>query len=108
MGYRLIGTAGTVRSLAERGIHIDSVRKIHEGRPNVLDLLTNGEIDLIINSPSGKGARTDEGFIRASAVSHGVPCVTTLSAGRAVVGALERLRQDDLDVFALQDLLKGE
>ncbi len=55
------------------------MRKIHEGRPNVLDYLANGSIDLIVNTPSGKGARTDEGRIRASAVSHGVPCITTLA-----------------------------
>ena len=83
------------------------MRKIHEGRPNLLDHLANGEIALIVNTPSGKGARTDEGRIRASAVSHGVPCITTINAAKAAVSALERLRQGQLDVFALQDLLKS-
>ncbi|MFO0959236.1 MAG: carbamoyl-phosphate synthase large subunit [Isosphaeraceae bacterium] len=106
MGYRLLGTDGTSRTLADHGIPIEPVRKIHEGRPNLLDLLANGQIDLIINTPSGKGARTDEGRIRASAVSHGVPCITTLNAARAAVAALHRLRQGELDVYALQDLLK--
>ena len=81
------------------------VRKIHEGRPNVLDHLANGALALIINTPSGRGARTDEGRIRAAAVSHGVPCITTLAGARAAVAAVERLRQGTLDVYALQDLL---
>ena len=77
-----------------------------KGRPNLLDHLANGDIALIVNTPSGKGARTDEGRIRAAAVSHGVPCITTVAGARAAVAALERLRTGDLNVYALQDLLK--
>ncbi len=105
MGFRLLCTGGTAQSLGECGIAVEIARKIHEGRPNVLDHLTNGEIDLIINTPSGKGARTDEGRIRASAVSRGVPCITTVAGARAAVVAIERLRGGKLDVLALQDLL---
>jgi carbamoyl-phosphate synthase large subunit len=105
MGYKLMATDGTARSLSENGIEVEVLRKIHEGRPNCLDLLANDEISLIINTPSGKGARTDEGRIRAAAVSHGVPCITTLSAARAAVAALERLNQSELEVHALQDVL---
>lgn len=83
-----------------------TVRKIHEGRPNLLDHLANGVIALIVNTPSGKGAGTDEGRIRALAVSHGVPCITTVAGARAAVTALERLREGKLNVYALQDLLK--
>ena len=79
MGFRLLCTGGTAQTMKEHGINVEVVRKIHEGRPNVLDYLANGTIDLIVNTPSGKGARTDEGRIRASAVSHGVPCITTLA-----------------------------
>jgi len=105
MGFDLMGTAGTAAALAGHGIAVEPVRKIAEGRPNLLDHLANGRIALIVNTPSGKGARTDEGRIRASAVSHGVPCITTIAGARAAVAALERLRQGPLDVFALQDLL---
>ncbi|WP_435015841.1 carbamoyl-phosphate synthase large subunit [Tundrisphaera sp. TA3] len=105
MGYDLMCTAGTAAVLAEHGIAVAPVRKIAEGRPNLLDHLANGEIALVVNTPSGKGARTDEGRIRSSAVSHGVPCITTLAGARAAVAALERLRQGPLDVYALQDLL---
>jgi carbamoyl-phosphate synthase large subunit len=107
MGYKLMGTSGTAETLQQNGIAVRPVRKIHEGRPHLLDHLANGEIALIINTPSGKGARTDEGRIRASAVSHGIPCITTINAAKAAAAALERLRKGDLEVFALQDLLQS-
>ena len=107
MGYSLMCTSGTAGALAEHGIAVATVRKIQEGRPNLLDHLANGEIALIVNTPSGKGARTDEGRIRAAAVGHGVPCITTIAGAKAAVAALERLRQGDLEVYALQDLLRG-
>ncbi len=107
LGYNLTCTSGTTAALAEHGIHVKPVRKIHEGRPNLLDHLANGAIALIINTPSGRGARTDEGRIRAAAVSHGVPCITTIAGARAAVAALERLRNGNpLEVYALQDLLR--
>jgi carbamoyl-phosphate synthase large subunit len=107
LGFRLIGTSGTVSTLHQHGIEVTTIRKIREGRPNLLDHLANGTIDLIVNTPSGKGARTDEGRIRASAVSHGVPCITTIAGARAAVAAMERLRKGSLNVYALQDLLKA-
>jgi carbamoyl-phosphate synthase large subunit len=107
MGFRLIGTSGTVGTLLQHGIDITTIRKIREGRPNLLDHLANGTIHLIVNTPSGKGARTDEGRIRASAVSHGVPCITTIAGARAAVAAMERLREGKLNVYALQDLLSN-
>ncbi len=106
MGFRLLGTGGTAQALREQGIDVEVLRKIHEGRPNVLDYLANGSIALIVNTPSGKGARTDEGRIRAGAVSHGVPCITTIAGARAAVAAMERMRAGTLEVYALQDLLK--
>nr|WP_237170480.1 carbamoyl-phosphate synthase large subunit [Paludisphaera borealis] len=106
MGFKLVCTGGTGAALAEQGIEVETVRKIQEGRPNLLDYLANGTIDLVVNTPSGKGARTDEGRIRASAVSHGVPCITTLAGARAAVAAIDRLRNGKIEVYALQDLLK--
>jgi carbamoyl-phosphate synthase large subunit len=106
LGYSLLCTSGTAGALRDERINVSEVRKIREGRPNILDHLANGEIALVVNTPSGKGARTDEGRIRASAVSHGVPCITTVAGARAAVSALERLREGPLNVYALQDLLK--
>jgi len=108
MGFRLLGTIGTAQTISEHGIAVEVVRKIHEGRPNLLDYLANGTINLIVNTPSGKGARTDEGRIRASAVSHGVPCFTTVAGARAAIAAMERLRAGKLEVYALQDLLRSK
>jgi carbamoyl-phosphate synthase large subunit len=103
LGFNLIATEGTARVLRESGIPVREVRKLQEGHPNLLDHLINGEVQLIINTPSGKGARTDEGRIRASAVSHGVPCITTIPASDAVVLAMEALRHEEMTVQALQD-----
>ena len=61
MGFQLIGTGGTAGALVQHGIEVAAIRKIREGRPNLLDHLANGTIDLIVNTPSGKGARTDAG-----------------------------------------------
>ena len=104
LGFRLLGTSGTARVLQAAGVEIDTVRKLQEGRPNLLDYLANGEIQLIFNTPSGKGARTDEGRIRSAAVAQGVPCVTTVSGCLAVVLALEALAENPSPrVRALQD-----
>jgi hypothetical protein len=70
----------------------ERVKKIAEGHPNLLDYMIDGEVQLVINTPSGKGARTDEGRIRAAAVQHGVPCITTIQAAEAAVKAMEALR----------------
>ena len=69
LGFRLVANIGTARVLREAGVNIESIRKLQEGRPNLLDFLANGEIQLIFNIPSGKGARTDEGKIRSAAVT---------------------------------------
>ncbi|HVX10781.1 MAG TPA: carbamoyl-phosphate synthase large subunit [Pirellulales bacterium] len=108
LGFQLIATGGTAKLLAEAGIAVRQVKKLQEGHPNLLDLLIDGEIQLIINTPSGKGARTDEGRIRAAAVSHGVPCITTIQAADAAVRAMEALRLEDMTVQAMQDRLTGE
>ncbi|HEX4147976.1 MAG TPA: carbamoyl phosphate synthase large subunit, partial [Pirellulales bacterium] len=103
LGFQLMATEGTAQQLAGAGIEVTTVKKLQEGHPNLLDFLINGQVQLIINTPSGKGARTDEGRIRAAAVSHGVPCITTIPAADAVVRAMEALRHEDMTVQALQD-----
>ena len=75
---------------------------MQEGRPNLIDLMKNGQVALVVNTPSGKGARTDEGKIRAAAVAHGVTCITTLAAAHAAVEACRALRQRELTVSPLQ------
>jgi len=108
LGFRLVSTSGTGRVLAESGVEAEIIRKVQEGRPNLLDLIANDEIALVINTPSGRGARTDEGRIRSVATARGVPCITTLAAARVAVQAIEALRSRRLRVTALQDRFPAE
>ena len=103
LGYTLLATDGTAKLLEAAGIPTQRVKKISEGHPNLLDFLTDGEVALVMNTPSGKGARTDEGRIRAAAVQAGVPCITTIQAADAAVRAMEALREEEMQVQALQD-----
>jgi carbamoyl-phosphate synthase large subunit len=103
LGNDLVATSGTAKHLEEHGIAVKRVRKLQEGHPNLIDYLIDGSIQLIINTPSGKGARTDEGRIRAAGVAHGVPCITTIPAAQAAVKAMEALRHEEMTVQALQD-----
>ena len=106
LGYDLLATPGTARNLRQSGVEVEVVKKLQEGHPNLLDYLANEDVQLIMNTPSGKGARTDEGKIRAACVSGGVPCVTTIQGIGAVVSALEAVREQTLNVEALQERLK--
>ncbi len=103
LGYRIISTRGTGQHLKAAGIPVDIIPKIQEGRPNLLDLMRNGEVALIINTPSGRGYHTDEGKIRSTAVQLGVTCITTLPAAEAAVQACRALRQRQIQVCAIQD-----
>jgi carbamoyl-phosphate synthase large subunit len=103
MGYRLSATSGTAMEIEKHGIPVTRVKKLAEGNPNLIDYLKNDDVSLIINTPSGKGARTDEGKIRAAAVQFGVPCITTVSAAEAAVNAIEAMRTKTMDVLSLQE-----
>jgi carbamoyl-phosphate synthase large subunit len=103
MGYSLLATDGTAKVLEAAEVPSRRVKKISEGHPNLLDFLTDGEVALVMNTPRGKGARTDEGKIRAAAVQAGVPCLTTIEAAMAAVRAMEALRTEEMQVQALQD-----
>jgi len=103
LGFHLMCTSGTARRLEDEGVPVKRVKKIAEGHPNLLDYLKDNDVALIMNTPSGKGARTDEGRIRSAAVQAGVPCITTIQAAEAAVKAMEALRSEGLTVQALQD-----
>jgi carbamoyl-phosphate synthase large subunit len=103
LGFELIATRGTAERLEQAGIRVERIKKLQEGHPNLIDLMIDGDLQLVMNTPSGKGARTDEGRIRAAAVSHGVPCLTTIQAADAAVRAMEAMREDELSVQAVQD-----
>jgi carbamoyl-phosphate synthase large subunit len=103
LGFELIATSGTARELAAAGIQVEVVKKLQEGHPNLIDHLIDGRVQLIFNTPRGKGARTDEGRIRAASVLYGVPCITTLPAAEACVRAMEGMRKAPLAVQPIQD-----
>ena len=104
MGFTVFTTQGTKELLATHSVDTTLIRKISEGtRPNILDKIANGEIDLIINTPTHTGAQTDEGQIRAMAVGARIPMITTITGARAAVQAIEALRGGTWQVAALQD-----
>ena len=107
LGFKLLATSGTARVLVEAGLTVTTVKKLQDGRPNLLDYMANGDVQLIFNTPSGKGARTDEGKIRAAAVINGVSCVTTVPGCLAVVQAIEALAKNPtVEVRSLQEWLQ--
>jgi carbamoyl-phosphate synthase large subunit len=103
LGFSLLCTSGTASALEAAGVSVRRVKKLQEGSPNLLDYFADGEVALVVNTPSGKGARTDEGKIRAAAVQAGVPCVTTMEAATAAVKAIEALREEEMQVQSLQE-----
>jgi carbamoyl-phosphate synthase large subunit len=104
MGFELYATHGTAEALSKRGIMPRLLQKVAAGaRPNVIDLMADGHIGLVINTPTRTGWQTDEGKIRATAVRLGVPMITTATAADAAVRAIEALRRGDWGVRAMQD-----
>jgi carbamoyl-phosphate synthase large subunit len=103
MGFTLYATEGTAKYFRARAIPSKIVRKIHEGRPNVMDLMLNGEVQLLINTPLGKHAQADDYSMRQTAISSRISYTTTLSAARAASDAILALRSRRPAVKALQD-----
>jgi carbamoyl-phosphate synthase large subunit len=102
--FKIISTKGTAEFLENLGIRCDKVLKIREGRPNVLDLIKNGEISLIINTPEGSEARSDGYYLRTAAALLNVPCITTISgASAAIQGIYELKLNSNINVKAIQD-----
>jgi len=102
LGFSIVSTAGTQKHLEENGVPVKHVHKINEGRPNVVDMVKNRELDMIINTPSGMVPRQNENVIRTEAIKHGIPIMTTLSGARAAVQALNSLNKLPFKVVPLQ------
>ena len=83
LGFRLIATRGTAAALEAAGVPAERVYKVNEGRPNIVDLVKTGKVDMIINTPLGRESFYDEKSIRRAAIRYNIPCITTLSAARA-------------------------
>jgi carbamoyl-phosphate synthase large subunit len=103
LGFEIIATEGTARHLEAHGIPARRIMKVHEGRPNAIDLLADGKVQLLVNTPLGKHAQLDDYFIRQTAIAHQVPYTTTLSAARAACDAVKALRSRLPEARSLQD-----
>jgi carbamoyl-phosphate synthase large subunit len=93
LGFEIVATKGTAKVLVNNGISVQPVFKVGEGRPDIVDQIKNGQIHLVINTPSGKKPKADEVAIRSQSTAHNIPCVTTLSGAEAVVNAIESLKR---------------
>jgi len=104
LGFKLIATTGTTASLSAAGLKVERVYKVNEGRPNIVDLLKGGKVQLIVNTPLGAKSHYDERAIRRTAVRHQVPCITTLEGGLAAVSGIAALQKHKVEIHCLQDL----
>ena len=104
LGFRLYGTAGTAQAIRGVGVPVERVAKIQDGSPNVVDLIESGEVRLVINTPTGSGARADGYEIRRAATARGIPCITTMTGATAVGRAIAALRATGSGPRPLQEL----
>lgn len=104
-GFKIIATGTTYDLIRENGIEAEKVKKMYEGRPNVLDLITNGNIDLIVNTPVGKDSIHDDSYLRKAAIKAKIPYMTTMAAARATAKGIKYIKEHgDGDVKSLQEL----
>ena len=103
-GFRIVATRGTAAALDAAGIRAEPVFKVNEGRPNIVDLIKTGKVDLIINTPLGRESFYDEKSIRRAAVRYNIPCITTLSAANAAAQGIRALQEQSYEVATLQAL----
>jgi len=103
-GLKIIATRGTASALNRAGIEVEAVYKVNEGRPNIVDLIKTGKVNLVINTPLGRESFYDEKSIRRAAVRYNVPCITTLSAANAAARGIRAMLGHSAEIAALQDL----
>jgi carbamoyl-phosphate synthase large subunit len=103
LGFNIIATKGTHAFLAENGIESKPIDKMHEGRPNIVDAITNKEIQLVVNTPIGRKSQFDDSYIRKAAIKHKVPYITTIAAATAAAKGIEAYKKGHGEVKSLQD-----
>ncbi len=104
-GFRIVATRGTAEAISRMGVPVRALNKIAEGSPHVLDWIERGDVELVVNTPTGVGARSDGYEIRRAAVAHGIPCLTTLAAGISAARAIASAhRNGPPEVLCLQEL----
>ena len=104
-GFKVLATGGTYDLIAEAGLPVTKIKKLYEGRPNILDAITNGEIDLIINSPVGKESVHDDSYLRKAAIKARIPYMTTMAAAKATAEGIAYVKKNgSSEVRSLQEL----
>ena len=104
LGFTILATDGTSQLLSENGVPANPVFKVGEGRPNVVDAIKNGEVQLVINTPLGAQSRFDEYEIGRSAIRHKVPAITTISGAQAAVRGIRNMQSDSIEYRSLQEV----
>ncbi len=104
LGFCLIATSGTAKVIGNAGLEVEKILKVHEGRPNIEDLIRSGKVQLVINTPIGRQAIHDDKYLRKAALDYSVPTLTTLAGAGAAVKGIEALQSLSLSVSALQDM----
>ena len=104
MGFRVLATGGTATAIRRMGVPVERIRKLSEGSPNVVERIESGEVDLVVNTPTGSGARADGYEIRRAAIGRGIPCITTMSGASAAQRAIRARRAGETSVISLQEL----
>jgi carbamoyl-phosphate synthase large subunit len=105
LGFQIVATGGTAQAISRMGVPVETIHKIHEGSPNVVDYIERGKVDLVINTPTGSGARADGYEIRSAAIRRGIPCVTTMTGASAAARAIGATQGGGvIEVRSLQEL----
>ena len=104
LGFRIVATRGTAQAVRKMGIPAEAINKIGEGSPHVVDWIEDGQVDLVVNTPVGTGARTDGYEIRTAAISRGIPCITTMAGAMAAARAIAAARRGAPEVISLQEI----
>ncbi len=102
LGFKILSTSGTKDYLEKQGIKAQSIFKLHEERPHILDYIKNKEIDLVINTPIGKGAKYDDSYIRKAAIQYGIPYITTVAGARAAASGIKAVIEGKLELKSIQ------
>jgi carbamoyl-phosphate synthase large subunit len=103
LGFKILSTIGTYKYLHDNGVKAESIFKMQEGRPNIVDAITNGEIQLLINTPAGKSSQYDDSYIRKAAIKYKIPYITTIAAANAAAKGIEAIQKGKSAIKSLQE-----
>ena len=107
LGFKILATGGTLAYLSGKGVPVEQICKMHEGRPNIADAITNKQIQLVINTPAGRQSQHDDSYIRKTAIKFKIPYITTPAAAAATVRGIEAKRKGESAIKSLQEYHAG-